>query len=735
MTEVKSPYNFVPLNKNVFNPYWAEYVSHDVPFENGLNGKIKLTITAENPIFVKGELEFDTESEYRFFKMGDKYCIPGTSIKGELESVLENLSFGKLKRFNDDHFSVRDMTDRVNLVGTANHCGYLIKNGNSYEILDCGRIIKIKYSELSANGIIFKNTDNVRTKYSSAKSLDINVEVETINNIKIATIDPNGTTGKLVFTGSMQGKHSEFVFIKNGNHIKIEPNIVENFKQVYFQGNSEIGDHWKENFINNIPIPIFYQKDIQNNILGIGLTQLFKKYYKYNIGKLNKINPIELDLTETIFGYTPDVAQKNAGYSELKGRVSIEPAINTNQATELPKVIKILGSPKASFYPFYIKQNVNINNTINGKYKTFMDEDAEIPGRKRYEVKDNVDNSNTLESPSETTVTFYPLKEGAEFTTTIHYHNLRPVELGALLSAITFHNNTTCRHTIGMAKSFGYGKVRFHIDFEKAEAKKYMCQFEKMMNHFYLNWIQSEQVVELLKLATPVSNINNKLSYPILNPDRGINEFVDIKTERKALPRHSIFLSDQLNEFKIESLIGTADCSFDPEIDIAIFKFNDYIIRNHIKTEKEDKIALIDEKLNDLEIIINQEKINIQKQEDEEKLKQKSNEIAIFRKDGINILLDQNSVEKIITKLIFWINNYYQSSEKKRINDFELNAIPLEHEATFIHHIYNLYINDTKNKIWKIKSELKHNDAFKFLKKCVGESKAIEFMQKIERKK
>ena len=734
MTEVKSPYNFVPLNKNVFTPYWAEYVSHDVPFENALCGKIQLTITAENPIFVKGELEPGTEREFRFFKMGEKYCIPGTSIKGELESVLENLSFGKLKRFNDDHFSVRDMTDRINLVGTANHCGYLIKKGNSYEILDCGKIVKIKHSELNLNGFNISNSDNVNSKYSTSKPLDINVEVETINKINIATIDPFGTAGELVFTGAMQGKQSEFVFIKkNGNPIRIEPNIVENFKQVYFQGNSEIGDYWKEKFVANIPIPIFYQKDIQNIILGIGLTQLFKKYYKNSISKLIKINPIDLDLIETIFGYTPNDTQKVAGYSELKGRVSIEPAINTNQAIELPKVIKILGSPKASYYPFYIKQNVNINNTINGTYKTFMDDDAELSGRKRYEIKNNVDNSNTLENPSDTTVTFYPLKEGAKFTTTIHYHNLRPVELGALLSAITFHSNTTCRHAIGMAKPFGYGRVKFDIDFELEEAKKYMCQFEKMMNHFYKNWIQSEQVVELLKLATPVNNIYNKLSYPILNPDEGINEFVDIKTEGKALPRHSVFLNDQLNELKIESLLGTDYCWFDPGVDIA--KFNSAEFESQLNILKNSKTILIEEKLKELEILIIEEDSLLLQREIEKKQIDKTNEIENFRKDGINLLIRQKNINDVLAKFNTWLNKYYEKKDPVRNEKNELQAIPKIYEEDFIAHLLQLYFNNKKDKKWKVTGELKHNEIYKFLKKCIGEDKAIDFMQKIETQK
>jgi len=57
MPEVKAPYNFVPLNEKVFFPDWADLVSHDIPFKNGLSGKIELEITAETPIFIRKPYE------------------------------------------------------------------------------------------------------------------------------------------------------------------------------------------------------------------------------------------------------------------------------------------------------------------------------------------------------------------------------------------------------------------------------------------------------------------------------------------------------------------------------------------------------------------------------------------------------------------------------------------------------------------------------------------------------
>lgn len=67
---ITAPFNFVPLNEKVFFPLWAEYVSHDIPFEDGESGEIDITITAKSPIFVR-----DHKDETQFCQHNKKYYI------------------------------------------------------------------------------------------------------------------------------------------------------------------------------------------------------------------------------------------------------------------------------------------------------------------------------------------------------------------------------------------------------------------------------------------------------------------------------------------------------------------------------------------------------------------------------------------------------------------------------------------------------------------------------------
>lgn len=379
MPRVTAPYNFVPLNEKVFFPPWAEYVSHDVPFKNGLSGSIDIEITAESPIFIRGsEKRKGRDTIHYFHKKGNRYFIPGSSIRNMLRSVFEILSFSKM------------------------------------------------------------STDSFRDKKN-----------------------------------------------KNTKH------------------------HISEGV-----------KNIQKN---------------YNDEKL--------DLPQIVFGTTDD--------KTIKSRISVAHAFSEN-ATELSKIIKVLGTPKASYYPFYIEQEEGEKVNISS-YKTYNDVGFKIHGRKRYPLHKLDDKS--LPHPNNVSTTFKPLKEGATFNTSIKFHNLLPEELGALLSTITFHNHSVCRHNIGLAKPFGYGQVKIDIlnlningEEKKESSENYMFTFQELMqNQTNNNWINSSQLLELITMAS----VNAKQKFKDYRYMR-VEDFSSIKTTRKALPYYSRFINFKETVNKIE---------------------------------------------------------------------------------------------------------------------------------------------------------------------------------------
>lgn len=170
-----------------------------------------------------------------------------------------------------------------------------------------------------------------------------------------------------------------------------------------------------------------------------------------------------------------------------------------SSVNELSPVKAVLGGPKASYFPYYLTQFQS-----NGKYYTYDDLNASLRGFKRYPVKDKEerppigDNVKVLSH-------FKPLGKGAKFNLKLRFHNLKSAEIGALLSAITFHGySDQFYHSLGAAKPFGYGKIKIELKGQKflnKTAEEYMLDFENVMISNIPDWLKSPQIKELFAMA------------------------------------------------------------------------------------------------------------------------------------------------------------------------------------------------------------------------------------------
>ncbi len=233
--------------------------------------------------------------------------------------------------------------------------------------------------------------------------------------------------------------------------------------------------------------------------------------YRYGVEDLVRrgqpsCDPEEHDLCETIFGW--------ADGNSMKGRVQVGHAFCVNEANMLMSERSgVLGQPKASYYPLYLKQNENNNN--NKKYHiTYDNEKAQVSGWKRYRIHRGSTVSDLPEGNGNenTTSGFCPLRPGLTFTMRISVHNLRKVEIGALLSAITFHHTEGVWHSLGGAKSFGYGKLECEYSSIKLSGLQYdkgdyLAAFETEMNNFTQSkikedWTSCDRMKTLVAIAS-----------------------------------------------------------------------------------------------------------------------------------------------------------------------------------------------------------------------------------------
>jgi len=260
---------------------------------------------------------------------------------------------------------------------------------------------------------------------------------------------------------------------------------------------------------------------------------------------------------------------------------------------------------------------------------------------------------------------FIPLPAGTEFSFDISYHNLRKEELGALISALTFHNTQGLYHSIGSAKPLGYGKIQVEIEnLEEAKKMEFLKAYELFMDaslgHSTPLWFQLPQIKELFAMAKPGED-DEKLKYMALT------DFVNAKGRRKDDPRFSLPMYSKIS---INAIIATSL--------ITLKELNETKIcyqKEKETLENQEDISAIKERL--LSLKKKELKDAIQKKKEEllnklEEQKRKLKEKEIGQKElgsGINLngVLERNTVDALMRTLKRWKNELNGSIREEEI--------------------------------------------------------------------
>ena len=274
------------------------------------------------------------------------------------------------------------------------------------------------------------------------------------------------------------------------------------------------------------------QKDNNNRIVDLGLSQLYKISYENDIEEMLKTRSGEAktddpDLADTLFGFV-----RNNGYG-LKSRVFFSDAIATNEIKTTTPLSLVLSTPRPTYYPNYISQ-AGSDGVLRGDYTTYKHSDpagrsTNLRGWKRYPTHHQY-NPQSTEGSDKMKTHILPLTAGAVFSCTIEYHNLHPAEMGALLSALTFHQTEAACHQIGMGKPYGLGQVKLAIQPTDKDYVKQMAMFECYMNMELAPkepWVNQLFVRELLAMAIPEQERDANLKY-LAKP----KDFSDLKSTR-----------------------------------------------------------------------------------------------------------------------------------------------------------------------------------------------------------
>ena len=443
---IPSPYNFVPLSKTVFFPdfedksgrvTFAEKVFMEVPFRDGLSGHLDICLTACSPIFIRG-----VDGDSRFFRIGENFAIPGTSLKGVIRNVLEIATFGKMgDNAADNHrYSVRDLKNKDLYLDKFTHNedgvyvtkvkpGWLKKDKDGNPTIYPCEFARIEQSKIE-NGSEGKIGESrakpgerepkypARDKYAQVRhNTDIEGYIQDNESVHEHSIDPEthkpkklkyrgysasemqGYTkkkGKLVFTGqpSPRGtgkpgvKHMEFIFFDEkqlGLQLSERTDgipVGEKFKEFIFI-------HSKPDKKPNEEWGYWEPKYQENESVPVFYLTEGKSLKSFGLAMMYRL-PYEYSIKETIIHTSPEHYSANSDFVEtlfgrvvkddsLRGRVQFGNLIADSAVESSRSYSPVLGSPKPTYYPNYIVQD----NPLK-KFKTYMDTDAKIRGWKRY---------------------------------------------------------------------------------------------------------------------------------------------------------------------------------------------------------------------------------------------------------------------------------------------------------------------------------------------------------------
>lgn len=489
-----APYNFVPLNRKV--------VEDDTPppankYDAKRNtGWIDIDIETLTPLYIRGTL---TEKEIKegkqnkdkpdFYAPAGKICIPGSSLRGMIRTMVEMISFGKFHFFDDKRLYYRGIADMSNLRSEyqSHMSSYDSRARREMYKMNAGYLVRdnLKYKIIPAKMIKGKEFDRISKadteKHSEIRTYELDKKTYRFFKLKESYV---------VISGDMQNKKNNWII--NPPNEDASPILLKD---------SDVKDYYsdeKRDAVNlikelerdcKLKLPCFYAKWItkkNEERISFGHTAMFRLAYEKKIGehfpeelkhtkstetKSSTFNAGQgshkIDFTEAIFGNEKTFA----------GRVFFEDALLANPKSNPQmeeQTPQILSTPKPTSFQQYLVQNNDEVRQLN-----HYNSNAIIRGYKFYWHKKSGKKWVETEKHGTQYTTIKPVKEKTKFSGRIRFENLSNEELGALLFAIDLPEG--CCHKLGMGKPLGLGSV-------KIKPEVYISNRDKRYRDFFAEY-------------------------------------------------------------------------------------------------------------------------------------------------------------------------------------------------------------------------------------------------------
>lgn len=445
--------------------------------------------------------------------------------------------------------------------------GYLRKDGERYELTPAKNYYKVKedeipdklknddkkriccmYSDQEEQKTEFQNTKQKKGKAAKIENPDyhpyycpiyykLNDKKQVLPNTLQFDGGKNLEKGYLMCAGFISGKQTHYVIgakessgvisiEENSEAIRLYQDDLARRKQTFAkdinnsdgeQTSSDKGNKNEEFYElpkdNETEKPVFYLE--HEGIIYLGMTPYLRILYKYSVHDGIHPKKVRIDYAKAMFGFMQDSKDKKNS-SAYKSRLSFTDAPAEGEI-KMGEPVEILpASPKPTCYPEYILQNKDYLDS-------YADHGFTIRGYKQYWLSDKLKRMKREDGAEENQNVVRKIRpiQNGKFQGKIYFENLTKDELGLLAYALKIKDGAY--QGIGMAKAYGYGRIRI----EDIEIKSY--DYDAMYHSFAYGQdsYTKENVDELIKAYKEYVLHEREIN---IQDDPGIDEFIYMKT-------------------------------------------------------------------------------------------------------------------------------------------------------------------------------------------------------------
>lgn len=518
-----APYNFVPLPERVFTVADGIEVNgeqikpwemHDRFVPGTYSGWIDLTIETLTPLYMRGAVRAGADGNWDrrdarlrpepYMTSDGTPAIPSSSLRGMVRSLVEILSFSKIRPVTEAQPFFRTVADdrigrayRARMVQAGQKpSGGILSIREGAASISPREVVRVSRSKLQ-NQVQIRSGPNYTPPWPQQHGpcwVKLGDGSDAVEEISVGGDRPAGTgwrRGTLVLTGNAPNKKREFVFLDPDGPPQDDVVVPEPI-WTRFHDDDQITQWQERAFPRNQPQgtrrrgaghlrdgeAVFFITNAGHvsdenpaDLVFLGRAGLFRFPYDRSPADLvpTALHTASLDLAEAMFG-------KVDRQATIKGRVQVEDAIATAGGPDWFESIlvpQILSAPKPTTFQHYLTQD---GQQGKEQLTTYLEGDhTTIRGHKaywhRWDEQSNVSQAKEPSNhapllhdlqqtnPNDTQHTIIrPVKAGVVFAGRVRFENLTDVELGALLEALQLSEG--CCHRIGLGKPLGLGTVR-----------------------------------------------------------------------------------------------------------------------------------------------------------------------------------------------------------------------------------------------------------------------------------